>query len=169
MSGDPLDQAELLTLFEAARWAPSTRNEQEWRFFYARRGTPHWDAFHGLLAEGNKTWCAKAAVLVIVVSRTRFSNSGGANPVHSYDCGAAWQNLALQAAAMGLVAHGMAGFDYAKAREVLRLPDDQAVEAMIALGRAGDPADLPDDLQAREKPSGRKPVAEIIHEGPLPG
>ena len=61
MSGEPLDEAELMRLFEAARWAPSTYNEQEWRFLYARRDTPHWPAFFGLLMEANQAWCDRAA------------------------------------------------------------------------------------------------------------
>lgn len=169
MSGEPLTDAELHTLFEAARWAPSTRNEQEWTFYFARRDTPHWQTFFDLLAAGNQSWCSKAAVLVVVTSRTKFSNTGGHNPVHSFDAGAAWHALALQACSMGLVAHGMAGFDYDRARAALNLPEDQHVDAMIALGRPGDVDDLPDGLRAREVPSGRKPVAEIIHEGPRKG
>lgn len=167
MSGESLTDAERNTLFEAARWAPSTRNEQEWLFLYAKNGTAHWPVFFDLLVPGNQAWCDKAALLVVVASRTKFSNSGGPNPVHSFDAGSAWQNLALQATAMGLVAHGMAGFNYGKAKQVLRLTDDFHVDAMIAIGRPGDPADLPEDLRSREVPSQRKPVAEISHEGPM--
>ena len=167
MSGEPLDEAELKRLFEAARWAPSTYNEQEWRFLYARRDTPHWPAFFALLVEANQAWCAKAAVLMVVLSHKVFTHNGKPNPVHTFDAGAAFENLALQGAAMGLVVHGMAGFDRDKARATLGVPDDYDVEAMVAVGHPGDPAELPSALQVRETPSGRKDVGEFIREGPF--
>lgn len=165
MSGEPLSDGELWRVFEAARWAPSTYNEQEWRFCYARRDTPHFEKFLGLLAEANQAWCDKAAVLVVVLSHKVFSMNGKPNPVHTFDAGAAFENLALQGAAMGLVVHGMAGFDRDKARAELRVPQDYEVEAMIALGRPGDPDKLPGELKERETPSGRKMIEEIICEG----
>ncbi len=165
MSGEKLTDAELNTLFEAARWAPSTYNEQEWRFLTARRDGAHWETFFHLLMEANQVWCNNAAVLVVVLSHKVFSRNGKPNPVHTLDAGMACQNLFLQAAHMGLVAHGMAGFDRGKARAQLKVPDDYEVEAMIALGRPGDPGALPKELQEREIPSGRKPISEIAREG----
>src|SRR3989440_8779023 len=100
MTGEAISDAEMLTLFEAARWAPSTYNEQEWRFLYARRDTPHWPAFFGLLMEANQVWCAKAAVLMVVLSHKVFTRDGRPNPVHTFDTGAAFENLALQGTAM---------------------------------------------------------------------
>jgi len=167
MSGEPVSEPELLRLFEAARWAPSTRNEQEWRFLYAHRETDHWPLFFHLLAGGNQTWCDRAGVLVVVISHRFFSNTGGPNPVHTFDAGAAFENLALQGAAMGLVVHGMAGFDRDKARIDLKIPEEFQVEAMIAIGRPGDPEQLPPDLQEREKPSDRRPARRSICEGPF--
>ena len=167
MSGEPLTEQELNTLFEAARWAPSTYNEQEWRFLYARTGGPHWPTFLGLLMEANQVWCRNASVLVVVLSHQVFERNGKPNPVHTFDSGASFENLALQGAAMGLVVHGMAGFDRQRARAELGVPDDYDVEAMIALGRPGNPEDLPDELQQREVPSGRKKVEEIICDGPF--
>lgn len=165
MSGDALTETELLTLFEAARWAPSTYNEQEWRFLYARRESPHWSRFFDLLMSANQVWCGRAAVLIVVLSHKVFSRNGQPNPVHTFDAGAAFENLALQGAAMGLVVHGMAGFDREKARAELNVPDDYDVEAMIAVGHPGDPELLPPDVRGREIPSGRKPVGEIAREG----
>jgi nitroreductase len=167
MTGEALSDEELLTLFEAARWAPSTYNEQEWRFLYARNGSPRWPAFFGLLTEANQAWCKNAAVLLVVLSKKTFARNGKPNPVNSFDAGAAFENLALQSAHMGLVCHGMAGFNQSKARAELRVPDDYEVEAMVALGRPGDPDALPPELKAREVPSGRKPVREITCEGPF--
>lgn len=167
MNGRPLSEGELSTLFEAARWAPSTFNEQEWRFLFARRDTEHWQTFYDLLAEANQAWCKNAAVLVVVCSHKVFSRNGKPNPVHTFDSGAAFENLALQATIIGLVAHGMAGFDRDKARRDLNVPDDYDVEAMVALGHPGDPAELPEGLREREVPSGRKPLREITCEGPF--
>jgi nitroreductase len=165
MSGEPITETELLTVFEAARWAPSTYNEQEWRFLYARRDTPEWPLLFDLLMEANQAWCENAAVLVVVLARKTFARNGKPNPVHLYDAGSAWENLALQAAAMGLVAHGMAGFDFEKARTALDVPEQYAIAAMLALGRPGDPAQLPSELRELESPSGRRPVRDSICEG----
>jgi nitroreductase len=167
LSGESLTQQELMTLFEAARWAPSTYNEQEWRFLYARRETPHWQTFFNLLMEANQAWCKNAAVLAVVLARKTFTQNGKPNPVHLFDTGSAWENLALQATAMGLVAHGMAGFDFEKARTELRVPEEFAVAAMFALGRPGDPEQLPPALREKEKITNRRPVRESICEGPF--
>lgn len=167
MSGEPISDAELSALFEAARWAPSTYNEQEWRFLYARRGTAHWPTFFGLLMEANQAWCRHAAVLMCIIAHKVFSMHGKPNPVYAFDTGAAFENLALQGGRMGLVVHGMAGFDFEKARVALIVPADYAVMAMVAVGRPGDPDALPAGLREREVPTGRKPIAEIAIEGPF--
>jgi nitroreductase len=165
MTGEALRDDELSTLFEAARWAPSTYNEQEWRFLYARRDGAHWQTFFDLLAEGNRAWCHRAAVLVVALSHKVFARNGKPNPVHTFDTGAAFENLALQGTAMGLVVHGMMGFDYERARSALGVPDDYAVDAMFAIGRPGDPDELPEQLRKIEVPSGRKPISEFTREG----
>lgn len=165
MTGEPLSDDELNTLFEAARWAPSTYNEQEWRFLFARNRSEHWPTFFNLLVEGNQAWCKDAAVLLVICSKKTFTQNGKPNPVHTFDCGAAFENIALQAAHMGLVCHGMQGFNYSKARADLKVLDDYDVEAMVALGRPADVDVLPEPLQEREVPTGRKPIGEITCEG----
>lgn len=165
MNSQPITDEQMLTLFEAARWAPSTFNEQEWRFLYARRDTPPWPVHFNLLAEANQTWCKNAAMLVVVLAHKVFALNGKPNPVHLFDVGSAWENVALQASAMGLVAHGMQGFDFEKARTSLRVPDDYAVAAMFVIGHPGDPDELPEALRKREVPSGRRPAKESICEG----
>jgi nitroreductase len=167
LSGEPITEKEMLTLFEAARWAPSTYNEQEWRFLYALRDTPHWLIFFDLLMEANQTWCENAAMLVVIVSHKVFEKNGKPNPVHLFDCGNAFENIALQGTAMGLVVHGMAGFDYERARTILKVPDDYDIAAMFAVGRPGDPDKLTEKLRAQETPSGRRPAAQSIREGPF--
>lgn len=165
MRGEALSEKEILTIFEAARWAPSTYNEQEWRFLYARRETPQWPLLFDLLYEPNQVWCKHAAVLCVVIARKTFTRNGKPNVVHLYDSGAAWQNIALQATAMGIVSHGMAGFDFEKARTTLKVPDHFAVAAMFALGRPGDTTQLPEDYREDEVPNQRRPVRESICEG----
>jgi nitroreductase len=165
MTGEPFSEREIMTLFEAARWAPSTYNEQEWRFLYARRDTPQWPLIFDLLLEGNKMWCKNASILVVIVSHKVFSLNQKPNPVHLFDVGAAYENIALQGAAMGLVVHGMQGFGFAKARTALNVPGDYDVAAMFAAGRPAAAETLPEPLREREKPSDRKPVAELICEG----
>lgn len=165
MSQESISHQELMSLFEAARWAPSCYNNQPWRFIYALRGTPAWQVFFDLLVPGNQRWAVNAAALIVVASYTLFDRTKKPSRTHSFDTGSAWENLALQATMMGLIAHGMEGFDYDKARTVLSIPDDYAVEAMIAIGRPGKKEELPPNLQAGEQPSGRKKLEEIIFEG----
>lgn len=164
MSGEEIDEATLMTLFEAARWAPSANNNQPWRFIYARRNSSDWEMFYNLLAEGNQVWAKNAAVLIVVISKKTF-DSGKPSITHSYDAGAAWVSLALMGSLKGLVVHGMQGFDYDSARRALSVPDDYAVEAMIAVGKKGPKENLPAYLQEREFPNTRKNIAEITFEG----
>lgn len=168
MSGEELSHDELMALFEAARWAPSSYNNQPWRFIYAVRSSSQWSAFFSLLGEFNQSWCKNAAALIVIVGKKTFDN-GKPSITYQLDTGAAWENLALQASRNGLVGHGMQGFDYAKARQALEIPDDYEVLAMAAVGRAGRKEDLPKELQERETPSDRKPVAEIAFQGRFGG
>lgn len=165
LSGEGVTDEELMTLFEAARWAPSSYNNQPWRILYARRDTEQWPAFFNLLVEGNQAWAKDAAALLLFVSKETFDFNGKPYPTHSFDTGAAWENLALQATLLGLVTHGMQGFDYERARAELNIPEGFRVEAMIAVGHPGDPAQLPEKLREREAPSGRKSLSEITCEG----
>lgn len=164
-SGEPITQEQLMTLFEAARWAPSSFNNQPWRFLYALRDTPNWQLFFDLLVPFNQEWCTRAAVLILVVSRNNFELNNKPSRTHSFDTGAATENLALQGFAMGLVVHGMEGFDYDRAKKDLTIPADYTVEAMFAVGKHSSSDILSPELRARETPSDRKPLSEIIIEG----
>ena len=165
MSGEPVELAELMRLFEAARWAPSSANSQPWRRLFARRDTAHWPLFFDLLTDSNKIWCVNAGALVLFISKTGHEKTGKPSITNSYVTGASWENFALQGVISGLVVHGMQGFDYARAREVLRIPDEFRVEAMGAVGRPGRTEDLPEHLRDRDVPNGRRPLAEIVCEG----
>lgn len=165
MSGEELTDDELMPLFEAARWAPSSYNAQPWRFLYAKRGTKEWDIFHNLLVEFNKQWTKNASVLIAIISRKTFEHNEKPSVTHQFDAGAAWENMALEASRRGLVAHGMEGFDYEKAKKDLNIPDNYDVLAMIAIGKRGKKEDLPEQMQANENPSSRRPLNEIVAEG----
>lgn len=169
MSGEPIDVADLLVLFEAARWAPSSGNSQPWRFVYARRDTDAWPLFFDLLTERNQMWCRNAAALVVVLSRKTSESSGRSLVTHSYDAGAAWLSFALQGWLKGFVVHGMAGFDYARAAAALAVPDDFHVDAMAAVGRPGAAEDLPDVHRVRESPSTRRSLDGTVFEGRFGG
>lgn len=160
-----LSDKDLFSLFESARWAPSSSNSQPWRFIYTKRNSENWDDFFNLLIDFNKQWCADASALVVVVSRKNFEHNGQSSITHQFDTGAAWENLAIQAVFQGLVTHAMAGFDYNKARKTLQVPDDYDIMAMIAIGKRGPKERLTPELQARETPNTRKPLSEIVMEG----
>lgn len=163
----PLDKGTLLSLFEAARWSPSSLNIQPWRFAYALRGDEHWDAYIASLLPGNQLWAQNASALVFVLSDTMMEYQGAERPSHShsFDAGAAWMALALQATSLGLVTHGMAGVDFDQARSVTGAPDRYRIEAAIAIGYPGDKAALPEALQQREAPSDRRPLDDSIFHG----
>lgn len=165
MSGEAVKPEEFMRLLEAARWAPSSYNNQPWRFLYAYRDTPAWRRFFDLLLPFNQEWCKNAGVLVVTVSKNMFEYNDKPSRTHSFDTGSAWENAALQGWAMGLVVHGMEGFDYEKTQKELHIPAGYTVEMMFAVGRPGKKEDLPKELQEREFPSDRKPVQEFAFEG----
>lgn len=167
MSDEPVSKEELMTLFEAARWAPSSYNNQPWRFVYALKNTPHWDTLFNLLVDFNKSWCKNAGALVVVVSKKTFDHNSKPARTHSFDTGAAWENLALQGTLKGVVVHGMEGFDYDKAHKELKIPDDHTVEATFAVGKPGKKEDLPAEIQKMETPNDRKKITEFIFEGTM--
>ena len=165
MSGENISQEILLCLFEAARWAPSSFNNQPWRFVYAHRGTQVWDKLFNLLVPFNQKWAQHAAVLLVLISRDTFEKTGKPSRTSSLDTGSAWENMALQGTAMNLVVHAMEGFSYKKARHTLNVPEGYTVEAMIAIGKPAPATILPKELQERENLSYRKPVIDFIAEG----
>lgn len=164
-----ISDEDLKSLFEAARWAPSASNQQPWNFAYAKRDTDHWQGFLECLMEGNQRWAQNASMLIFVISRKfNFSSSGEkrSNVSHSFDTGAAWMALALQAKKLGYDAHGMGGIFKDKIAELLNInTEDYAVEAAIAIGKRAPIDTLPEDLAAREVPSLRKPITTFAFEG----
>lgn len=165
MSGEEISGEELMSLFEAARWAPSSYNNQSWRFVFAHRETLEWNVFFDLLSEQNQSWAKNAGALVAILSKKTFDRNGEPSRTHSFDAGAAWENFALQGFLKGLAVHGMEGFDYDRAREDLSVPEDYQVEAMAAVGRPGRKDALPEELRKMESPNGRKKLSEIVFRG----
>ena len=167
MTDEKLSYEELMSLFEAARWAPSSANSQPWKFIYATRDTEEWNTLFNLLVDLNKIWAKNAAVLVVIVSKKEFEYNGKVIPsvTHQFDTGAAWENLALEATSRGLVAHGMAGFDYGRTRKDLDIPDSFDIIAMVAIGKRGGKDMLPSKFQEMEKPSDRKPLEQMVMKG----
>ncbi len=155
--------AELKRLFEAARWAASSSNEQPWRFLVGRRGDETYQKIFNALVESNQSWAKSAPVLVLSVAKKVFTKNGKPNAYGMHDTGAASATLALQATADGLHTHSMAGFDREQARASFAIPSDYEIGAVTAIGYFGDPASLPEHLQKMEvSPRQRKPLEEFV-------
>jgi nitroreductase len=156
--------ADLALLFEAARWAASSYNEQPWRFLVGTRNSLTHKKIYDSLGAFNQAWAGAAPVLILGAARTKFSHNDSPNRVALYDLGAAASYLTLQAAAMGLATHQMAGFDEAAARKAFEIPEVFVIGAVIALGYQGEPAALTNEkLLAQEtSPRERKPLKDFV-------
>lgn len=169
--GRPISEAELHTLLDAAHWAPSAFNIQPWRFIYALRDGAYWSDLLELLIPFNRSWAANASALVFIASQKHVPGGGADPPApnysHSFDAGAAWALLAIQAESMGLHVHAMTGFDVERAHVTLNVTRDFKVEAAIAIGRQGPITTLPESLRNKESPSDRKLLSELVFEGAL--
>ena len=168
--GSVMAADDLRTILDAGRWAPSSFNYQPWRFLYATRDdAANWARFLDLLIPFNAIWAKEASVLLFILSETTMGSPDKPSHSHSFDAGAAWSAIALQSTLMGYHAHGMVGIDMDQTRAELGVPDGFRIEAAVAIGRMGDPASLPEKLQAREEPSNRKPLEEIAYSGNFRG
>jgi len=155
--------AELKRLFEAARWAASSSNEQPWRFLVGRLGDETYQKIFNALVEFNQHWARTAPVLVLAVAKMTFTAKGTPNRYGLHDTGAAMANLALQATADGLHTHSMAGFDNEQMRASFAIPSDYELGAVTAIGYFGDPESLPEHLRKMEvSPRQRKPLEEFV-------
>jgi len=152
----PVDFEKIKLLFEAAKWAPSGRNAQPWRFIFAAIGTPDYEIMMGLLDEGNKVWAKTAPLLVLPLGQAISTYKNRPNRLALYETGMAVGNLLIQATHMGLYVHQMGGYDEQRARKVLDIPGRYEPAAMMAIGYKGDPATLPPEVAAREKKERRR-------------
>lgn len=155
-----IPEAELRTIFDAARWSPSCYNEQPWRFVTSTSAS--FATFLDLLVEANQGWARNAAVLGFVFADKKFSRNGDDNALAVFDSGAAWMALTLQARQLGLYTHGMAGIAWDRAHAALGMdPEQYALCAGFAIGVLDTPDGLPEPARAMERPSPRRPLAEI--------
>jgi nitroreductase len=163
----PVPPDVLRSLFEAARWAPSSSNEQPWAYIVAtREDHENFAKMLSVLVEFNAGWAKNAPVLALAVAELNFAKNNAPNRNAQYDTGAATALLSVEATARGLAVHQMAGFDPAKAREVFAIPAGWEAIAAIAIGYPGDPNSLPQPLKDRElAPRTRKPLSEFVMAG----
>ena len=155
--------ADLKVIFEAARWAPSSFNEQPWRFIVGHRDSETYKKIAETLVPFNHGWATLAPVLILSVAKTRFSNNDSPNNYALHDLGAADGFITLQAASMGIATHQMAGFDQAKAREAFAIPEIYAIGSVMAMGYKGEPSLLGESYQGQEQsPRSRKLLSEIV-------
>jgi len=166
-SDKPVPQEVLRSLFEAARWAPSSNNEQPWAYIVATKDdAENFEKSLGALVEFNANWARKAPVLVIAVAELSFAKNNAPNRNAQYDVGAASLQLSIEATARGLVVHQMAGFDPETAKEAYDIAQGWEPIAAMAIGYPGDAASLPEPLQSREKaPRSRKRIREFVMSG----
>lgn len=162
-SDQALAPTTIRTLFEAARWAPSSSNEQPWVYIYATREQPElWNKLLDTLVEGNRVWAHRAPLLVLALARKNFIRNGKPNGSARYDVGTANAFLTLQATALGLNVHQMGGYDKAKAIENLSIPDTHEPVVMMAVGYPGDAAMLNEELRKRENAPRERYVQEAF-------
>jgi nitroreductase len=160
----PVPAADVAALFEAARWAASSTNEQPWRFIVATKANPDDHArLLEVLLPGNAVWAKDAPVLVLTVAKSTFTKNGAPNRHAFHDVGVAVAQLTLEATARGLGLHQMAGIDPVKARTTFAIPADFEPVTALAIGYPGEPEQLPPDLAARERAERtRKPLGELV-------
>jgi len=167
-----MDPTDLFSILEAARWAPSAYNIQPWRFLYSLRDDSYWKTYLSLLDPFNAGWAQHASALVFIISDQLTPPDGDGlqktSLAHSFDSGAAWAQLALQATSIGYQAHAMAGIDHKRSRNMLSVPAHYQVEVAIAIGKSGDPSSLSEELKDREYPSLRRRMQEITFSGVFP-
>lgn len=157
----PVSTEDLNAVLEAARWAPSCFNEQPWRFVVA--DTPEsLKPFHEALTPQNALWAVKAPVMVLICAHRQFSQSGKENRFHVFDSGTAWGFLSLEAQSRGLQTHAMAGYKKEQLREVLNIPEEWELMALITLGYYGDLISLDESLLVKEKMGVRQPLQRFI-------
>ncbi len=166
-SDKPVAAEVLRSLFEAARWAPSSNNEQPWAFIVSTKNEPeNYEKALGSLVEFNANWARKAPVLVIAVAELAFAKNNAPNRNAQYDVGAASLQLSIEATARGLVVHQMAGFDPETAKEAFTIPQGWEPIAAMAIGYPGDASSLPEPYLSRENaPRTRKPIREFVMSG----
>jgi nitroreductase len=163
-----VSQKQIISLLEAARWAPSCFGDEPWRFIVWDKNQDEtaWDKAYDCIVPGNQTWAKDAPVLILICADTLFSHNQKPNRWANYDTGAAAVSLCLQATSMGLVTHQMGGFDGQKTRAAFGIPEQIEMMSMLAVGYAADADTLSDELKERElAPRKRRPLGELFYDG----
>ena len=166
-SVEAVPEEDLMTLFGAARMAPSSFNEQPWRFVYATKDSEEeFEKLLSILMEGNRAWAQNAPVVGISIAKLNFTYNGNPNRFAIHDVGLAMGGLLAQATSMGIKVHQMGGYYVEKARDVLELPWGWEPVAMFVIGFPGNPDDLPEELKRKElRERSRKPIDELVSMG----
>lgn len=168
-TGEPVSETEIMSMLEAARWAPSSNNAQPWRFALVLRNDPQWDALFATLNPNNQIWAGKAGAMVAIASYQLAAKVGTSelapNGMHAFDTGAAWAYMAMQAHLSGFALHGIGGFNKEAGAQVLGLPAEHTLHMLATVGKRGDAAMLPDALREREAPNPRKPLSALAKRG----
>ncbi len=159
----PVEFSKLLSILEAARWAPSSRNEQPWRYIVFTSDNPEMlKKAQSVLKEIND-YSKRAPILICAITKKTYSENGNPNRLHFHDLGAANENMFLEAFNQGLIMHEMGGFDVQKARDIFNVPEDYEVGIMIAIGYQDTYHVLPERLRQKAfTPRVRKPLSEIV-------
>jgi nitroreductase len=159
----PVDRSKLLSILEAARWAPSSRNEQPWRYIVFTNDNPEKLKKAQSVLKDINNYAKRAPILICAITKKTYSDNGNYNRLHFHDLGAANENMFLEAFNQGLIMHEMGGFDVQKAREVFNIPEDFEVGIMIAIGYQDIHQVLPESLRQKAYlPRERKPLSEIV-------
>lgn len=157
LTGEEINDKDLMALFEAASYAPSAMNNQLTRFIYVKKDSNNWSVFFNFLNKGNKDWCKNASALVVIISRKNSYYKNNPQKKYSFEAGAAFENMAIEATSRGIIAHAMGGFDEEKLRKNLKIDDVWSIEVMVAVGFL--------DKKSDEEASIRKPLNELVFEG----
>lgn len=161
-------EEQVISLLEAARWAPSCFGDQPWRFVVCSKSTDAeaWQRAYDCLVPGNQSWAVNAPLLILICADTLFSHNQKENRWAGYDTGAAAENLCLQATGLGLMAHQMGGFDSNKAREAFAVPSQFELMAMLSVGYPAQLESLSAEQREREiAPRARRPLGELFFSG----
>ena len=159
---DTIPELDLKKIIDAARWSPSTMNEQPWLFFTASREALQFQEFVKCLNEGNQVWAKHSSVIGFIVARKLFKKKPRENSLAEFDCGAAWMSLTIQARLLGYYTHGMGGINRAKIEELFNLDVEKQIVIMgFALGKRADASALPEELGKKEIPSAREELGDI--------
>lgn len=166
-SSKAIPQSDVMSLFEACRWAASSMNEQPWRFIYAQKSNPEaWDNLLSLANEWNRSWSKTADLLILTIAKMQYDHKNYPNEHALYDLGLGLGNLSTQATSLGIFLHHMGGFDPERAIELYSIPEGYKPVSLIAAGYPGSIESIPEEIAKTEyEAQTRIPTEEFAFEG----